>query len=337
MQLAQVLKEILKISLPKGWSAFINSFKKIWVWLIGSAGSFFSINNNVINNSLLSWIPFTQNNYLKFGIIFFCLLFVILILSLVKHFIIEAWRKYILISREAIYGNAIVLLSSAYAEIHKNRNKAISDEEVKTILQTFCDHVREIFKFKTKANCNVSIKVIVDFKSETQEINFQTELKNLVRDSNSTNRDTANYETITHKIANNTPYQIIMSNYFSGRIDKLYFLSNDLPSERDYQNSSLEQHPNFLNNYKDTAEYRKKNWPLPYKSELVVCLSPWQPLDEDGMPIIGFLCIDCELEGKEVFNLVYDVPMVRGIADGLHEFIKKHIFIRSSSGLVGGA
>ena len=102
----------------------------------------------------------------------------------------------------------------------------------------------------------------------------------------------------------------------------MYFLSNDLLSLEDYENSSFLLFPDFNKETRADESKRRKNWPLKYKSELVVSLTPLEKESRTDYPILGFLCVDCELEKKEVFNSYYDVPLLLGVSDGLYDFIK---------------
>lgn len=324
--IGRVLKEIIIKSFGLGWNRFLKSLKDIKTWLFSGAGSFFSTNNNIISQDVLSWWPIFDNNYLNFGTIVIFLLIIIFIYFQVKFFLIAAWRRWILIKRESVYGNAIVLLAEGYSEIHKHSNIETTPVETKTILTKFCNNIKEIFDYKTKSSSSVSIKVIADFHHQGNVANLSSRVENLVRDSDSESRNSPNYHAIEHTIAKNSCYQRILTNFMSGnKKDKLYFLSNDLPGENEYENSSFELHQEFVNNYKDDKKKRREHWPLPYKSELVLPISAWDVKKEDELAIIGFLCIDCQLENKEVFNQEYDVKMIKGIADGLYDFIKTKV------------
>lgn len=257
--------------------------------------------------------------------------FLIFLYYQIKNFFIESWRRWILIKRESVYGNAIVLLSQAYSKIHINYGKVLTEIETKSILQEVCNKIKEIFDYKTQSKTSVSIKVVTEVKEGDQGINHKTTVANLVRDKDSSIRDTANYEAIKHTIAKNTCYSEIITNFFSGnRHNKLYFLKNDLPSENVYENSSFELYPNFTEEIRKDRNKRKENWPLSYKSELVIPISHIETNENDNLAILGFICIDCMLDGKPVFNEEYDMPMIKGVADGLYEFIKLNIFSNES-------
>ncbi|MBK6667893.1 MAG: hypothetical protein IPG48_17555 [Saprospiraceae bacterium] len=323
----QHLKLILSTSIKSAFDQFIKSVKQIKVWFTASAGSFFSTNNNLVQKDIFSWWPLFENNYYNF---FFVIIFVALIIYiyyLIKALIIESWRRWILIKRESVYGNAIVLLSQAYSKIHINYGKHLSEGETKLILQEICNKIKEIFDYKTQSKTSVSIKVVTEFKEGDQGINHKSTVANLARDKDSITRDTPNYGAIKHTIAKNTCYSHIITNFFSGnRQDKLYFLKNDLPGEDGYDNSSFELFPTFTEEIRKDKKKRRDLWPLSYRSELVIPISHIETTENDNLAILGFICIDCRLEGKPVFNEEYDMPMIKGVCDGLYEFIKLNIF-----------
>lgn len=322
----KVLSEIIIKSFSQGWGRFLQSLKSLKTWVGGSAGSFFSTNNSFIDQDLLSWWPIFNNNYYNFGVVLILLILLIFVYYQIRFFLIESWRRWILIKRESVYGKAIVLLAEGYSQIHKNSNRDLAIIETKTILTNFCNNIKEIFDYKTKSCSSVSIKVIADFHHNDNVANLNSRVENLVRNSEADSRNSANYNAIEHTIAKNTCYQRILTNFMSGnKQDKLYFLSNDLPGENEYDNSSFELHQEFVDSYKDDPKKRREKWPLPYRSELVLPISQWDSSKEDELAIIGFMCIDCELERKEVFNNEYDVKMIKGISDGLYDFIKTKI------------
>jgi len=321
--ITKILKEILTKSFSQGIVSFKNSLTGIKTWLFGGAGSFFSTNTNIISQDMLTWWPLFNNNWLNFGVVLILLLFIIFLYFQARFFVIESWRRWILIKRESVYGKAIVLLAEGYSQIHKYSKIDTTDEQTKTILTQFCNNIKEIFEYKTQAQSSVSIKVIADFHHQDNVANLNSRVENLVRDSESESRNSANYKVIQHTVAKNTCYQRVLTNFMSGnKQDKLFFLSNDLPGEVDYENSSFEQYPDFVDISKEDSKQRRTKWPLEYKSELVVPISAWDSTKEDELAILGFLCIDCQLEKKEVFNEEYDVKMIKGIADGLYDFIK---------------
>lgn len=325
--LRKILLEIINKSFGLGFQSFISSAKSIRTWLLGSAGSFFSTNKNVISSDIFTWWPIFKSTWANIIFLFISLFFLIFVYYQIKYFLIESWRKWILIKRESVYGKAIVFLAEAYSLIHENRKKNTNDLETKTVLTQFCNNIKAIFDYKTQSNSSVSIKVIADFMNPNDVLTLRSKVENLVRDSSAQSRDSANYKAIEHNIAKNTCYQQILTNFVSGNSKhKIYFLSNDLPELDNYENSSFEQYPDFIAKYKEDKKLRKKHWPLVYRSELVVPITPWNSSEGDELAIIGFVCIDCELEKKEVFNHEYDAPMIKGISDGLYEFIKEKIF-----------
>ncbi|MDO3425887.1 hypothetical protein QWT87_13385 [Chryseobacterium sp. APV1] len=318
--------EIIKLSFFQGCSEFYSSFKKIKTYLLGSIGALYSTKDKLIIEIDENFKLFLNDHPWLKALFFFVLVIVLLFIYYqIKQFLIQSWRRYILIKRESVYGNAIVLLSEGYAKIHHNKNKELTVEEVKAILIEFCDKIRDIYEFKTKSKCSVSIKTIIDLKIEGNGINFDTRVVNLCRDSKCSRYSMEKYDEIEHNIANNTCYQNIISKFFSNKFDEMYFLSNDILSIDNYENSSFQLYPEYNNEKRLTLELRKKHFPLKYKSELVVSISPMISEKRTTSPILGFLCVDCELSNEEVFTTRFDVPLLKGVSDGLYDFIKSKL------------
>lgn len=319
--------DILQKSILDGLKEFLSSFKKIKTYLFGSIGAFYSTREKLFNELNNAFTEFLSGYPLVKAIFFTLLaLLVLFIYYQIKQFFIHSWRRWILIKRESVYGNAIVLLSKGYAKIHKNRNKEIPLDEVKELLVDFCDKIRDIYEFKTKAKCSVSIKTIIDLQEGQNGISFDTRVVNLCRDSMCKKRYDGDYDKIEHKIANNSCYQKIIGKFFSDRHEEMYFLSNDLASLSDYENSSFLLFPEYDIKVRESEPSRREKWPLKYKSELVVSITPLEKETKTQYPIIGFLCIDCELENGNVFNSYYDLPLIQGVADGLYDFIKFNLY-----------
>jgi hypothetical protein len=113
-----------------------------------------------------------------------------------------------------------------------------------------------------------------------------------------------------------------------GDPDKRYFLGNNLPSDGSYKNSSIESSHKYYPGEDDTRlekifKYlnRRRNWPLKYKSTLVVPIYPLvRESNEDNTQPIGFLCVDSR--SRRTFNRGYDLDIMRGVADGLYYYLK---------------
>lgn len=320
------ISEIVKDSVVAGIKDFTKSFKSAKAYLVGSCGAFYATKDKLFKDLNDFSSNFMSDYPILKGLIFlFIFLTFLFLFYQIKQFCLYSWRKYILVKRESVYGNAIVLLSQAYANIHSNRYKELEIIEVKTILVDFCDKIREIYEFKTKSTCSVSIKIILNIPESNSSISYDTQVVNLVRDSSCKNRYTNEYERIKHNIANNTCFQRIVAKFFSNKYNEMYFLSNDIPSINDYDNSSFQLYPNYTDDLTKTEKSRREHYPLAYRSELVVSLAPLRIEEKTTFPILGFLCVDCQLENQQVFDSKYDIPLMQGVADGLYDFIKNNL------------
>ncbi|MBI5913803.1 MAG: hypothetical protein HY842_00360 [Bacteroidetes bacterium] len=314
--LRKIFFEVSGKALGLAWSNF-RLVLKWWITYVGGAfGSLWSFKTNV----------FEKYPFVRILLAFFVLAFSLFLLLFLRFFFIESWRKYILLRRESIYGNAIVLLSQSFSKLHSLRKKkTLEKKEVKDVLEAFCDNLSAIYEKKTKSKCGVSIKV---FSQCYSDLNFQSEVFTLCRNENTRSRYTNRVEPI-HTIARNTGYQRILSNFYSDKKDQLYFLCNDLPGYGEYDNSSFDVYPALPDDAKRDVTIRRDKWPLEYKSELIVALTPMEPENVTEFHVVGFLCIDCKLDKGEIFEEKYDVALVRGVADGVYDLIKNYFFIKT--------
>jgi hypothetical protein len=277
------------------WKIFWKSIQeacrgKIWKWLIGSV-------------SALAFVLTFGKNYLNarieisiligIGILAFLFIFRLvsrLSINAIKHL----HDKY----REAVYGDAIILLKDAFAKVHALRKREVfDDKEFMAAMITFCDTLKTIFDKKTSANCGVSIKV-----ATSGSVSAQASVHNLCRDTKSRSRDTDAYKNINHTILGNTPYTKILNSVTKGK-KQFYYINNDISSNGDYENTSLDAYESCL----------------PYSSELVVALIPAENESSTNYEVLGFLCIDCDKKNK--FDNRYDVAIVEGVADGIYDLI----------------
>ncbi len=282
------LGQILKLSVESTFTG------RLWKWLVGSASTLFGVllfGKNFLNTSL--------ENSIYFGLI---VLGLILLLRFFLYFVINVIKLIHFTYKEAIYGEAIILLRDSFSKVHRLRKlEKIEDKEFIETMVFFCNNLKKIFDKKTKNNCSVSIKVPVK-----GNVNEATKVFNLCRDSVATKiRDTTSYSSINHTIIGNTAYQKILNNILKGNKEKLHYLNNNIPNSSDYENTSREAYENKL---------------LPYESELVYPLLP-HDIDNKSKSYecIGFICIDSK--AKNSFDEKYDVALISGVADGIYDTI----------------
>lgn len=106
--------------------------------------------------------------------------------------------------------------------------------------------------------------------------------------------------------------------------ESAYYINNNLPKTLNYESSSLEVKQVSINKLKEdkwkkSYSYRKKNWVLDYRSEIVLPLIPSK--NQEEYFILGFLCIDCAKEDTHNFNESFDVPLLKGVIDGIYDLI----------------
>lgn len=275
---------------------------KVWTWCLSSFGALVTI--------LLLGRNFFDMDINKSILLGCASLFVIWILRFL-YLLGEATIKYCHNTFiDSIWGDAIVELKNAYAEIHSLRKKEnINDEEFIRVMVNLCDTLKKIFDKKTKAECCVSIKVPISSGENLMSL----ELCNLCRDSShkSKSRDTEMYKQIKHRIIGNTAYSIIVNKILRGNQKHLAYVNNNIAGSSDYENTSKDAYPNGT---------------FPYNSELVYPIVPIKGNKTNDRALKGFICIDCNESNKFDENR-YDIPMVQGVSDGIYD-----LFTRRNNG-----
>lgn len=297
-----MLRKLLGIISQSFFSATKGGF---WKWSVGSVGGVLGI--------LLfgkNFLGTTARVSSLIGLGVFGFLFLLrFAIFLGKNLIGSLHYKYV----DSIYGDAIILLKDAFARVHYLRKQPDSEDVhfMETMI-LICNCLKEIFDKKTKADCSVSIKIPISGRGPISETSI---LMNLCRDTtNSLTRDTEAYKKQKHTILGNTAYTMIVNKALKGNRKLLYYVNNNIETTKDYLNTSREVYPGGK---------------LPYKSELVIPITPIVPFmlksdkNEDSIQkyfeIWGFLCVDCTTEGK--FDEKYDLAIVEGVADGVVDVI----------------
>ena len=216
------------------------------------------------------------------------------------------------------YGEAIIILKDIFAKTHYARkNNKIDKNELTEILVFLCNKLKELFEKRFKHNYSVCIKVLGPEVSLT-EIDPQTQVSTLCRDYNSWK--IRSQPPIKHNIfANSCFFEIF---YSIEDVSKAHYLNNDLTEDRYYKNTSFQIYGELPENI-TTHQERKDNWKLPYKSELVVPITPLEiEAEKRKHNFLGYLCVDCSDE--DAFHSKYDTQMLKGVADGIYDLIKLH-------------
>lgn len=238
------------------------------------------------------------------------------------------------LKEEEGYGFAVRELYIAFSILNQyfydKRNKTQSskkesEDEIKNIIRSFCNCLSRIYTQKVGAKCSVSIKLIDD---NFEKHRLESIIKNFERDNFSNDRDeNANYRNYEHKVSDNTCFYEIVNDFINSEEDNLFYPNPSLPTDITYKTSSIDcivknlsrkEKKKIRNGLKNVNE-RPKIWNkyISYKSEIVVpLLLAHKPLENS---LIGFLCIDSEIENA--FNEEFDIPLIKGVADGIYEII----------------
>ncbi|WP_420147644.1 hypothetical protein [Spirosoma sp.] len=217
--------------------------------------------------------------------------------------------------RKTRYANALNDLNRGFEEIHSLTDiNSIDNEKFLMRFNSLCDSLSDAFTKITETTCAVSIKIMQETGNEPHKIvSFIT----LCRDKNSsTDRssldDKAKEKGVFHELIRNTAYREAFAN-----TERFYF-NNYLPFDYDFQSTMFDvcdQKPAKMN-----PLMRWHQWPLKYKSGIVIAISP--PISRISQAshtknsIIGFLCVDSNSMGA--FHRIYDVQLLKGVASGIY-------------------
>lgn len=278
--------------------------RTIWdyfIMLLGTLGSLASIITlSVFFNQLSTegWIA-----VLFMGVI--CLYFVIY-----NFWLLTRYRK------KTRYADAYGDINIGFSHLHRLRRiENITIDQILPELEKLCDEVSHAFSRVYSGKIGVCIKFIVND-------NGRPRCETLVRDSysNAQSRKSGTQDTTKHWIDANSDFEFIYSNFDNDNVDTSYYLEHHLPTCRDYKNTRLKVgwKPKSFALWPEKYA-RKWNWPLPYKSTLIVPIVPLIANDQSQEAIRGFLCADSPKEGD--FNKYYDVDIMKGVADGIYNQI----------------
>ncbi|NMR34946.1 hypothetical protein HIO71_12190 [Chryseobacterium aquaticum] len=232
------------------------------------------------------------------------------------------------------YGIALKKLHIAFSIVNqyfyekrnnKEKTKNEIEDEIKDVIKSFCNCLSDIYTEKVGAKCSVSIKLI---EEDFEKSRLESIVKNFERDKNSTERDNdLNYKDHDHKISDNTCFYKIVKAYIKSDEENLHYSNNHLSTDTSYDTSSLECLIEKMNRLEKKKVKRGLINPterpdvwrkyICYQSEIVVpLLLVHKPFENS---LLGFLCVDSEIENA--FNEEYDVPLIKGVADGIYEIL----------------
>lgn len=284
------------------------AFFSTWRWFFGSftasVGAFLVLKNLFDCSYLYSIIG-------ALGL--YCSIVFIKFIWNIPRYIRIYWRT---LDVENIYGEAIINLAEAFAHTHHLRKQnQVNAENIREALVSMCTNVKTFFDKKTKSTCSVCIKVLSSNVSLSQ-LKPEAEIITLCRDSKHEIKRNHN-SAIVHNIFNNSCFNHIFR--YLGKAQGKFYLNNNLPADEKYENSSFQVYGEISAGISGEKE-RTKYWTLPYKSEIVVPITPLLASNNHS-ELLGFLCVDCS--EKNVFNEKYDIALIQGVADGIYDLLER--------------
>lgn len=228
-----------------------------------------------------------------------------------------------LIKKYNYYGEVLIALKEIFSQINKiKRNPSTTKKDISDQLIRTANRLKSLFEKRLNKTYSVSIKVII--KEKDIQISENSEITTLIRDEESyfQRKDHASNGS-KHTIKENTCFNEILKNIEYP--NKALFFSNNLVNLSDYHNSSVKDYGRMPRDIDDKT--KEDYWTLPYKSEIVVPISPISfTSDTRKNHFFGYLCVDCdEING---FHKKYDMHNLLGVADGLSDLLEQWLTLK---------
>lgn len=251
------------------------------------------------------------------GVVFIGLacLFLIVDNILLKGKIYYQFQEIEPLRKKAKIADSLDNLNTAFSAIHSTTRNQSSPETILNSFHTLCNQVAGVFKVYTGSDCSVCIKI---FSTPPRKRGGTTNVAvtTLCRDSVHSDRDLSIDNDFKHKVIKNTDFISILENM--GKATGQKFLCNNLPLLKGYKNTSF---PHYSNNYTEKGlpdemvdSERQRQWPLPYKSSLVV---PIDLKSSSTETFIGYLCVDSP--DIETFDSDICYKLLSGISEGIYD------------------
>lgn len=213
------------------------------------------------------------------------------------------------------YSDVFEDLNVAFSELHNiDRGNTPTVELIVDKLGYVCDNIAQAFNKLNGHNIGVCIKIL-------SLQNKRPIVLTLVRDKKSitNNRNTGQTDKTIHYLDLNSDFEFIYSHFEDDNFDTSFYYEANLPVCKDYKNTRLKSNWAPKSFFPMINFSRRRNWPLKYKSTMVVPIVPLKADEQSQNAIRGFLCIDSPYENS--FNVKYDVNILKGICDGLYNKI----------------
>jgi hypothetical protein len=204
-------------------------------------------------------------------------------------------------SRKARYPEALESIRQAASTV---RQPFDNTDACLAVLKEIVREASEAFTLISGARVNACVKCV----TEDQSSPGRFRVIDFCRDPKSAGR--RGQSQVRHWVDFNTDFDYLWRHAGTPRGE--FFLAHDLTHAYDYRNTSFEIYglPNRWNFPLVGPLVRALQWPLPYKSTLVVPIG--QP-EKRELAVVGYFCLDCR--NRWAFNARYDVPLLRAFAE----------------------
>lgn len=219
--------------------------------------------------------------------------------------------------RKVRYADIFKELNAGFAHLHKLfREDVERTVDVASTIQVAVDSISNAFSKIYDHHISVCIKLI-EFKNDRALVYTMTRDRLSLAD-----RKTGKSDVGEHWIDGNSGFNFLYSNFENDNTETSFYHQTRLPVRRDYRNTRLDKNWPPKKLFWPLDDYiRNRNWPLKYKSVLMVPIVPLLADDQNQKALSGFLCLDSHR--CICFNNIFDVDILKGLADGLYNSIQK--------------
>ena len=228
------------------------------------------------------------------------------------------WYLYLTYSKKARYAEIFEDINLGFSEIHKTRRNESNSKEILRSLENLCEYISSSFEKIYGYKVRTCVKILVSDKDERPRV------ATLERDkrSKASGATTGIRDNVYHWIDENSDFEFIYNN-IGDNYSSLSYHGTRLPIRKKYKNTRLKEEnwPPKKRGFIIDYIKRKREWPLPYRSTLVVPITPLSGDEQSQSSLRGYLCVDSPK--NLTFNKEYDVDILRGICDGIYDKIDK--------------
>ncbi len=229
-------------------------------------------------------------------------------------------------ARKSRYAETLSYLNQIVVDIqHASIPGTQNPEEIRQVCRHVVNTLAAAFSLVTSTRCSVCIKVL---EADLDARPLRPKVTTLCRDDASMADRTPDHS-VNHWVDQNTDFEQL---HVGAGTPRRYFFSNRLSGVRGYKNTSFDLYgkpwdvgpPVFCDILRDVL------WPLPYRSTMVVPISPGPSATGRRSSLAGYLCVDSRSRGA--FRRRFDLDLITGVATCLFAMVHRYCEVAAGAG-----